>query len=137
MKIKTLSCFNTFLKWLLSLSVLLSSFSAYSHKVWDDEFTPIKIKVDKRGQMVNGAYIWKEPGAFYGWNYYLHFHFNSYHSSQTNFEYEITEEIYNELRKKPWERDFDLSKFMLDESESLFDAGSIGWIAFWIFIAFL
>ena len=73
---KTLKFFNNSLKGLISLSILLCSFSAYSGPVWDDDILEV-IELSNIMDVpteIFGAYVWKEEGVFWGVNHFIHFH---------------------------------------------------------------
>ena len=106
---KNLHFFNNSLKVLISLSALFVSFNAFSHTLYDKGVSPITVQALHTSAIM--AYIWEEPGSLYGTNYYLHFH----NSFGEEFDYELSEYQFNELKKKSWERDFSLEKFMHDE----------------------
>ena len=102
MRAKTLNCFNTFLKGLISLSVLLSSFSAYSHQVWADdaleviELIPFKIRGVSSVAEFHQSHIFTVKGFWGGKVHYIHFHKTHGFDDWTT---EISADTYNKTKQ--------------------------------------
>ena len=83
---------------IILMAVMFCSFSAHSHPLWDDEvleLIELSDIMDIPTDVID-AYIWKEEGALFGENYYLHYH--HYHRRGWSRKWAISKEEYMEVK---------------------------------------
>ena len=101
---------NSSLKGFISLSILLCSFSAYSHKEVcynEDNLETFLLSALVTGSTnIKKVCFYKKEGMLWGVNYYIHFHDRANPSSSVTLE--LSEREYNEIKNNY--KNFDFGK---------------------------